>query len=87
MSRGVILAGIALFTIILNLPFGRYRAGVTRFCVRWWLAIHLPIPAIFALRHLFGFDWHAIPILFAAAVTGQVLGSRLFLIRRPRMPA
>ncbi|MCL4499614.1 MAG: hypothetical protein M1335_05165 [Chloroflexi bacterium] len=84
MGREYILAGIAIFTMLINLPFGRWRAGVRTFSLKWWLSIHIPIPVIFVLRRSFGFDWRAIPILFLADVAGQFIGSRLLAKWAPK---
>lgn len=76
MSQSLTLACLALFVFALNLPFGSYRAGVRKFSLRWFLAIHLPIPVVFLTRRYFGFGLSAIPIFVAADVAGQVVGSR-----------
>jgi hypothetical protein len=60
-----------------NLPFGAYRSTVQRLSWRWFLAIHVPIPAVFLLRTGAGYSYWFIPWLFAGAVCGQFLGGRL----------
>ena len=60
-----------------NLPFGAYRSTVRRLGWRWFLAIHVPIPAIFLLRTGAGYSYWFIPWLFLGAVSGQLLGARL----------
>lgn len=59
----------------LNLPFGAYRARTARFSPAWFLAIHLPIPAIFVLRLGLGVSPWFIPAGIAFAVAGQVIGA------------
>jgi hypothetical protein len=81
-----LLTGPALVcaAVALNLPFGAYRATVTRFSVRWFLAIHLPIPFIFLLRISAGYGYSFIPWLFVGAVSGQIAGARLWSWRGER---
>ena len=68
----------------INLPFGAYRATVRRLSWQWFLAIHLPIPFIFVMRVSMGFSAWFIPFMLAAAVTGQLLGSWFYNLRRSR---
>ncbi len=63
--------------ILLNMPFGFYRMGVPRYSWRWFLAIHLPIPFIIAIRLGFGQGWQLVPFLFVFAVIGQLAGGLL----------
>ena len=76
----------ALLVLLINLPFGFWRAGVKKFGLWWYLAIHVPIPFMIALRFLLGLGWHliTIPILAGAYFTGQLLGGKLRLWRRER---
>jgi hypothetical protein len=67
-----------------NLPFGAYRSTVRRLGWRWFLAIHVPIPAIFLLRTGAGYSYWFIPWLFLGAVSGQLLGARLLRAWRTR---
>lgn len=77
MNPIVILAGLLIFTALLNLPFGYLRAGARKYSVPWFLYIHLPIPFIIFLRLTFEFTWKAIPLLLVAALTGQFAGGRI----------
>lgn len=81
-----LLIGPALVcaAVALNIPFGAYRATVATFSVRWFLAIHLPIPFIFLLRVSAGYGYSFIPWLFAGAVGGQLAGARLWRWRSER---
>lgn len=63
--------------ILLNLPFGFYRAGLRRFSWQWFLAIHLPVPFIILMRIESGVTWMIVPLLIAIAVAGQLAGGYL----------
>ena len=77
MNSYAILAGLMIFTTLLNLPFGYLRTKTKKFSIPWFLYIHLPIPFIIAMRLTFGFTWKAIPLLVAAALAGQLAGGRM----------
>jgi hypothetical protein len=79
LASALIVAAIAV-----NLPFGAWRVTVPRFSLRWFLAVHLPIPVVFILRTAFGFSAWYIPVMLACAVTGQLLGSWLYHSWRSR---
>jgi hypothetical protein len=70
---------VAILVFLLNLPFGYWRSRSTRFSRQWFLAVHLPVPAIIAFRILAGLGWHLItfPILVGAFSLGQMAGSGL----------
>ena len=51
---------------------------------QWFVAIHLPIPFIIVMRLSFGLGWWFVPFMLASAVTGQLLGSWSFNLRRAR---
>jgi hypothetical protein len=68
---------ISLAVLILNIPFGYWRANVFRFTVQWFLAIHIPVVLVISLRlatHL-GFEWYTYIALVAAFFLGQQAGS------------
>lgn len=71
------LALVALTVLLLNIPFGYWRANVRKFSVQWILAIHVPIPFIIALRIYtgLGFVWHTYVFMVAAFFLGQKAGS------------
>jgi hypothetical protein len=73
------LLAVACATLVLNLPFGFWRAGVRKFSLAWFLAVHLPVPLIVGMRLLAGIGWHLItfPVLVGAFFGGQLLGSRM----------
>lgn len=80
---------VALLVLALNLPFGFWRAGVEKFSLHWFLAVHLPVPFVIALRFLSGLGWQLItfPVLVGAFFLGQFLGGRLHLWHRNRREA
>lgn len=67
-------AGLTVFSFICNLPLGRWRASVSKFSVKWFLAVHLSIPLIIFLRVKLGLSAWDIPLNLAAAVAGQMVG-------------
>ena len=74
-----ILFAVAAGVLVLNIPFGFWRAGVRKFSLPWILAVHLPIPFVVALRLFSGLGWSlaSFPFVIAAYVTGQYLGGAL----------
>jgi hypothetical protein len=60
-----------------NLPLGWWRRSRRRFSPAWFFAIHASIPVLIATRFIFGISYWIIPAEIAAAVAGQVAGSRL----------
>ena len=72
------VTAVLLIVMFVTLPFGFYRAYTRKLSLRWFLAIHVPIPAIFLLRTSAGYSYWFIPWLFVGAVSGQILGARLF---------
>ena len=70
---------VAIIVFLLNIPFGYWRAGVRKFSWQWFLAIHLPIPFVIALRIYSGLGWQFIsfPVLIGAFFAGQFSGEML----------
>ena len=68
---------ISTLVLIFNIPFGYWRANVKSFSVQWFLAIHIPVPFIIAIRFFsdIGFSWDTYVFLVAAFFIGQKLGS------------
>ena len=75
--QALILA--AAFTLLVNLPFGYWRAGTRKFSPAWFVAVHGPVPLVVAARLLLGvgFRWANITVLVAAFFAGQLAGGRL----------
>ncbi len=70
---------ITILVFILNIPFGYWRANVSWFSTQWFLAIHIPVPFIVALRLLsgIGFNWYTYLFLVGGFFLGQQFGSGL----------
>ena len=73
------VAFVTAFTFALNVPFGWWRAGVRKFSVAWFVAIHAAVPIVVALRYALGlpFRWETLPLFVAAYFGGQFVGARL----------
>jgi len=80
--KELLLAGLIL--LLINIPFGYWRANVKRFSLQWMLAIHVPVLIVIVLRLAFhlGFAWHTYVVLVLAFFLGQQLGS--LIIKRVR---
>ena len=80
------ILSVAALVFILNLPFGYWRANEPKFSTRWFLAVHLPVPFVIALRVLSGLGWQFItfPLLIGAFFAGQVIGGKLHVMRKSR---
>ena len=78
----LLLAGITILTLVINLPFGYFRGNARKFSAKWFLYIHLPIPAIFIIRTFAGLGLKTIPIILIGAIIGQIVGGRLYMARQ-----
>lgn len=81
------LLAVAAAAFLINIPFGYWRSQEPARSRRWFLAIHLPVPLVVALRVLsgFGFQFASIPVVAGAFFLGQYAGGRLariFVTRR-----
>jgi hypothetical protein len=72
-SHNLELAGLV---VVLNLPFGYLRAGVKKFSVPWFVAVHAAIPLIALLRFVMGVGWrlNTLPLFVGAYAVGHFLG-------------
>ncbi len=70
------LESVAAAVVVVNLPFGFWRASVKKFTRPWFLAVHLPVPLVIALRIASGIGFHLItlPVTVGAFFAGQLLG-------------
>jgi len=80
-STPTLVLMMTVAALILNLPFGYLRGGTKKLSFKWFLYIHLPIPAIYFLRTAAGLGYRYIPFILAGAVLGQLIGSRLYNIK------
>ena len=81
------LWAIAAAAFLINVPFGYWRSREPARSRRWFLAIHLPVPLVVALRVLsgLGFQLASFPLIVGAFFLGQYVGgllTRLSLTRR-----
>lgn len=69
---------LAIVVLVLNLPFGYWRAGVPKLSRSWFVAIHAPIPFVIILRVTSGLGWQlaSFPIIVGAFLLGQFLGGK-----------
>jgi hypothetical protein len=70
---------VALGTLVINVPFGYWRATTRKFSAKWITAIHAPVPAVVGMRLVAGVHWQlaTLPILVGAYFGGQFLGTRI----------
>jgi hypothetical protein len=70
---------VASAVVLLNMPFGYWRAGVRKLSLPWFVAVHAPVPLVIALRLVsgMGFKLWTYPLMVGAYFTGQFLGGRL----------
>ena len=78
MGTAGILVALTLLTLAVNIPFGYLRSQSKKYSFKWILYIHLPVPLIIYLRHVTGINYYYIPLMLAAAMTGQFTGGGLF---------
>lgn len=73
----IILVSVTI--LIINIPFGYWRANVKKFSLQWVLSVHIPVPIIIALRIFvnIGFAWFTYIFLVSAFFLGQKLGAYL----------
>ncbi len=71
---------VALLVFLLNVPFGWYRARAVKFSRGWFLAVHLPVPFVIALRLASGLGFHlaTFPVMLGAFFAGQLVGGLLY---------
>lgn len=79
------LAGTAAAILLVNLPFGYWRAGVRKFSWQWFIAVHFPVLIAIALRvyeHI-AFRLITLPLFVAVFFTGQFMGGKFRKSREP----
>jgi hypothetical protein len=72
------VALVAAGIFLVNVPLGRWRAGVRKFSWRWFVAVHAAVPVAVGLRMVAGvrFRWALVPVFVGAYFAGQVVGAR-----------
>jgi hypothetical protein len=75
------MSAAVILTWFVNLPFGYWRASLKKLSFKWFLAIHLAIPLVVAIRFAFhlGFQLYTYPFLVAAFFFGQYIGARYYV--------
>jgi hypothetical protein len=68
------LVEVLAFVFVLTLPFGFYRAHTRKLSLRWFLAIHLPVPLVFLARWEAHLSWKFIPFTCLTFAVAQFLG-------------
>ncbi len=68
---------LMLVVFLINLPFGYLRSNAARFSRQWMMAVHVPVPFVFLLRILSGFNWTVIPLLVLSDIAGQIAGGKI----------
>lgn len=73
------LWAVAAAVFLINVPFGYWRSRERVRSRRWFLAIHLPVPLVIALRVVsgLGFQIASFPLIVGAFFLGQYVGGRL----------
>ncbi len=73
------VAIVAILVLLVNIPFGMWRAHLKKLSPKWFLAIHLPIPIVIFLRIYsdLGFQLYTYPVLVGAFFLGQFLGVKI----------
>jgi len=75
------LVAVAAVVAGVNLPCGAVREHFEKFSVGWFVAVHATIPFVAMLRKAVIMPKYAMLVTIAAAVMGQVIGSRLERLR------
>jgi hypothetical protein len=75
---------LVLFTFIINIPFGYWRANVRRYSLQFFLAIHIPVLLIILYRILSttGFELTTLIYTVPAFFLGQYAGSKFYSFRK-----
>jgi hypothetical protein len=75
---------VALAILLLNIPFGYWRANVKKYSLEWIFAIHIPVPIIIVIRIFseLGWELYTFPILILAFFIGQLIGGMIFAHRK-----
>ncbi|MCP4550036.1 MAG: hypothetical protein GY835_26555 [bacterium] len=72
----------AVPVVLINILFGMLRVRCRRFSIRWFLAIHAPVPFVFLLRRHLELPEIFILLSLTSAIIGQVAGGKLLPAKR-----
>jgi hypothetical protein len=75
------LVAVAAVVAGINLPCGAVREHFEKFSVGWFVAVHATIPFVAMLRKAVIMPKYAMLVTIAAAVIGQIVGSRIERMR------
>ena len=78
------LLAVLAVALATNVPLGWWRATTRRMSWQWFVAVHLAVPLIIALRLALNLPLSYVSLLVATAVLGQFTGGRLR--RKGQMP-
>jgi hypothetical protein len=70
------LLEVMVVVVLVTLPFGFWRAYTRKFSLRWFLAIHLPVPLVFLARFEAHLSYYFIPFTCTAFLVGQFAGGK-----------
>ncbi len=70
----------ATLALAMNVPLGLWRANTRRLSLQWFVALHLAVPPIIALRLTLDVAFIYVPLLIAVAILGQMAGG--WLVRK-----
>ncbi len=73
---------IELLVLVINIPFGYWRAHVKRMSGQWFLSIHIAVAIVIAIRLLthIGFAWYTYVVMVTAFFLGQQIGG--FILKK-----
>lgn len=70
---------VGFLTLIINIPFGYWRANTKKLSFLWFLLIHTPVPMVIYLRTALEIElsFATAPLLFSTYFAGQYFGKKL----------
>ena len=79
LREDIMLPLVIMGVLVVNVPFGFWRAGTRKLSAAWFAAVHLPIPLVAAMRLVsgLGWQWKTFPFFLLAYCAGQFIGGRL----------
>ncbi|MBI4321960.1 MAG: hypothetical protein HY675_25995 [Chloroflexi bacterium] len=84
----VVVLAMAAAILVVNIPFGYWRANTPALGAEWFVAIHLPVVVVVAVRLALQVPWEVATLvpMVGAFFLGQLAGQRLRWFLVPRMP-